>query len=170
MVVAIHCKRWNNIFPWSCSQQKSQNHGTITATKNYVARMAVSLWWRSCFVSFSGSLTKAQAEQVSDWSHIWNHFALPKYPFEPQVWQMCKLQHNPDIWYILHEAVSIICTAGIDGSLVGRAIFKVMGASTSKFVSMHGLCYRWGCCLLKWESYMHMDQVITQKITVNDHE
>lgn len=60
MVVAIHCKRWNNIFHWSCSQQKSQNHGTITATKNYVARMAVSLWWRSCFVSLVVPLRKVK--------------------------------------------------------------------------------------------------------------
>lgn len=126
---------------------------------------------KKLFGAISGSLKKGQAEQVSDCSHSWNHFALPKCPFELQVWQMCKFQHNPDMWCVLYEAVSTICKVGMNGSLVGRAIFKVMVASTSKFMSMHGLCYRWeGCNLLKWESYMHMDQVVIQKITVNDHE
>ena len=63
--------------------------------------------------AISDSFNNDQAKLVFNCSCIWNHFVLPKYPFDDQVWQKYKLQSSLDIWYILREQMSIICTIGI---------------------------------------------------------
>lgn len=166
----FHCKRWNNIFPWRFFQQKSPNHGAVTPTKNYVARRSVSLRWRNRSVPLVVPLRKVKLNKFLI-DHI---FEITLHSSNTHLNLKCgKCVNFSTIltWYLLYEAVSTIRKIGVNGYLMSRAIFKVMVASTSKFMSMHGLCYRWeGCSLLKWESYMHMDQVVIQKIIVNDHE